>query len=59
MAKTTSPSMGDKEYQAQCDLRTLIEARKIMADKPRLNAAMKKRKDEMAALTALDSKKGD
>jgi hypothetical protein len=48
----------DKDYQAECDLRTLVEAKKIMADKPRLTAAMKKRKAAMAEMAALDEKKG-
>lgn len=51
--------MSDKQYQAQCDLRCLIEAEKIKKDKGRLAAAMKLKKSEMAALAALDQKKGD
>lgn len=56
----------DKAYQAECDLRTLIEAKKIMADKGRFNAALKKRKEmmadhqkEMAAIQSLDEEKGE
>lgn len=33
----------EKEYQAEGDLRTLIEAEKIKRDKNRFSAAMKKR----------------
>lgn len=64
--KTASIGKMDKAYQAECDLRTLIEAKKIMADKGRFNAAMKKRKevmaqhkDEMAAIQSLDEEKGE
>ena len=53
----TMPKM-DKDYQADCDLRTLIEAKKIMADKARYAAAMKKRKEAMASMASLDDKKG-
>lgn len=48
----------DKEYQAECDLRTLIEAEKIKKDKPRHTAAMKKRDAEMMALANVDKQKG-
>lgn len=48
----------DKDYQAECDLRTLIEAEKIRKDKTRHSAAMKKRDAEMMALANVDKQKG-
>ena len=59
-SKGTMPKMDkvDKEYQAECDLRTLVEAEKIRKDKPRLTSAMKKRKEQIAALQKVDEKKG-
>lgn len=48
----------DKEYQAESDLRTLIEYQKIMKDKPRHAAAMKKHKEQMMALKAVSETKG-
>jgi len=35
----------EKEYRAQSDLETLIEAEKIKRDKKRLSAAMKKKRE--------------
>lgn len=46
----------DKEWRADSDLRTLIEAEKIKADPERLKAAMKKR---VEMKKALDTVKGD
>lgn len=46
------------EYQAECDLRTLIEAEKIKADKKRIAAAMKKKAEMQKALTSIDKSKG-
>jgi hypothetical protein len=40
----------DKEYQADCDLRTLIEAAKIKKDKSRLGPAMRKHREMMVAM---------
>lgn len=41
------PSMPaqDKDWQAESDLRTLIEAEKIKGDKKRMQAAMKKKRE--------------
>lgn len=47
----------DKEYQAEDDLRTLINAEKIKKDKARLSAAMKKHKEMMAAMQAVEGGK--
>lgn len=56
MAKEVTSAAQEKEWQAESDLRTLIEAEKIRKDKPRLAAAMKKARDEKAALTKLEQK---
>jgi hypothetical protein len=48
----------DKDYQAECDMRSLIEAKKIMADKPRYAAALKKCKEQMAQMATIAEKKG-
>lgn len=45
-----------KQWQAEDDLRTLINAEKIKADKARLAAAMKKHKEQMKALEAIRNK---
>ena len=43
MSKKSNAVAGpDKDWQAESDLRTLMEAQKIMADKGRLAAAMAK-----------------
>jgi hypothetical protein len=57
MNKTEMAKM-EKDYQADSDLATLIEARKIQADKTRLAAAMKCRKEKMTALQSLEQSKG-
>ena len=49
MAKDTMPAM-DKQWQAESDLRCLIDAEKIKKDKKRYAAAMKAHKEQMAAL---------
>lgn len=40
----------EKRWRAESDLRTLIEAEEIRADKPRLKAAMNIRKEKMASM---------
>lgn len=40
----------EQEWQAENDLRTLIDAEKIKADKPRMDRAMKKHKEMKTAL---------
>jgi len=40
----------DKDFEAENDLRSLIEAEKIKRDKKRFSAAMKKRKEMKANL---------
>jgi hypothetical protein len=41
----------DADWQAEQDLRTLIDAAKIRADKTRFKAAMKKREEMVLALS--------
>ena len=43
-------SAEEKDWQAESDLRTLIEAEKVKADKPRLKAAMAKKREMQKAL---------
>lgn len=52
MSKKSTPSV-DKGWQAECDLRTLIDAQKIMADKSRFAAAMAKHKEMKDSLDAV------
>lgn len=44
----------EKDWRAEDDLRTLIEAEKIKADKPRLKAAMTKKRELKKAIDAMD-----
>ena len=61
MAKTEKPEaeapeaddMREMEYKAECDLRTLIDAEKIKADKTLFKAAMAKASTMKKALSAL------
>lgn len=50
------PHLGDsdKDYQAESDLRALVEAQKVRADKGRLKAAMAMAKKQMAALKSVE-----
>lgn len=48
-------SAEDKGHQADSDCRTLIDYHEIMANKPRMKAAMKKAKEKMAALKAVQA----
>lgn len=43
-------SVEDKGFEAEQDVRTMLSAAKIKADKPRLNRAMKKAREQMKAL---------
>ena len=47
----------DKDFQADSDLRCLIEAEKIKQDKPRFRAAMKKQKEMLSALQDIGNAK--
>lgn len=47
----------EKEWRAESDLSTLIEAQKIKKDKPRFNAAMKKREERMKMMDSLNEEK--
>lgn len=46
----------EKEWAAESDLRTLIEAEKIKKDKPRYAAAMKRRDEMVAAMKNVGDK---
>ena len=59
MPKMPRMSGEDKEYMAESDLRTMIEAEKIKRDKPRMAAAMKKHKDMMEAMKSVGGEKHD
>lgn len=45
----------EKEWQADSDMRTLIEAEKIKKDKPRFRRAMKKAKEQRDQLAQVMS----
>lgn len=47
-------SKEEKEWRAKDDLHTLIEAEKIKKDKPRLKAAMEKKREMAKNLAAID-----
>ena len=48
------PSKADEQkWQAEDDVRTLVEAEEIRKDKPRFKRAMKAAKEKMAALEAV------
>lgn len=57
MTATPKMSEQEKEYMAENDLRTMVEAEKIKRDKPRMAAAMKKHKEMMAAMESIDGGK--
>lgn len=42
----------DEEWQAECDLETMINYQKIIKDKKRYNAAMSMKKEKLDALAA-------
>lgn len=44
----------DEDFEAESDLRSLIEAEKVRNDKPRLKRAMAKAKEQMAALKKVE-----
>lgn len=46
----------DKDWQAESDLRTLIDAEKIKADPARLKAAMAKQGELKKALKSMEAK---
>lgn len=45
----------DKEFEAEQDVRVLIDAEKIKGDKGRLKRAMVKAKEQMTALTKVQA----
>jgi hypothetical protein len=57
MAKSATAPMMDKAWQAESDLRTLIDAEKIKKDKTRYAAAMKCHAEQMKALAAIGAEK--
>lgn len=56
MNKATKVAMDkeEAEWRAEDDLRTLIQAEEIRADRARLKRAMAKRKEKIANLQKLD-----
>jgi len=54
MARSISAS--DKDWEAENDLRILIDAEKIKADPKRLKAAMKKKREMKSALDGAGEK---
>lgn len=54
MAKESQMSAQEKEWQAESDLRTLIDAEKVKKDKSHLDAAMKKQKEMKADLEKIE-----
>jgi hypothetical protein len=48
-----------KRYQAECDLRVLVDAQKIRGDKARVAAAMKIADEQRAALDKVKKGKSD
>ena len=57
MAKTVGLSSDEKDWRAEDDLRTLIEAEKIKQDKARLKAAMTKKRELSKALDGMEARK--
>jgi len=49
----------DKKFQAENDMRTLVDAAKIKTDKVRFSAAMKMVKEQRKALSEISEKKED
>ncbi|MGI9491583.1 MAG: hypothetical protein ACR2QF_04195 [Geminicoccaceae bacterium] len=49
-----SISKSDEQFQAEQDVRTLIEAAKLKGDKKRLDRAMKEARSQMKALEEVD-----
>ncbi len=45
----------DKEFEAEQDVRTMLNAEKIKADKGRLKRAMAKAREQMKALTKVQT----
>lgn len=52
---THSATQDRQEFQAEDDVRTLINAEKIKRDKPRLKRALVKAKEQREALAAVTS----
>ena len=46
---------GEEDFQAESDLRALIEAEKIKKDKKRMSAALKKRDEMKEALSDVEA----
>jgi len=58
MMEYPGPSKAEmKKHEAECDLRTLIDAARIKKDKARYAAAMKARTEQMAAMQAIGDEK--
>ena len=50
-------AFSDADFQAENDMRTLIDAEKVKKDKGRMSAALKKGKEQRAALDSVVDKK--
>lgn len=59
MAKLATRAADDAEWQAECDLRTLIECEKIEKDPKRLKAAQELAKKRMMEVAAVASEGKD
>ncbi len=55
--KTSSEMPSETDFQAEHDMRTLIDAEKIKKDKSRMAAALKKGKEQRVALESVIAKK--
>jgi len=53
------PSKEDKRFQAESDLRTLVEAERIRGDKKRSDAAMKIADEQRTALDNVKKEKSN
>lgn len=51
MAKLVKASMNDKNWQAECDARTMAEYQAIISDKSRMKRAMAEAKRQADALS--------
>ena len=56
-SKSNVAAFDEGDFQAENDMRTLIDAEKIKKDKGRMSAALKKSKEQRAALDSVVDKK--
>ncbi len=55
--KGTAAAFSDNDFQAENDMRTLIDAEKIKKDSKRMSAALKKGKEQRVALESVIDKR--